>query len=164
MTGTNSSAVSLLRTITINDRAAVFCSSEINRAFAEGLSPDTRIRPVFARRWEVTREKAGSFSTSANKSRTKGRTIALILTAEQLCPSHANVLHWKVQAYLAAPAAPDAPASPAISRAYFFPPKLIRDNDMLPSPFVLTRTASLGNGRSTVTSRAEVEATTFFPW
>ena len=40
------------------------------------LGPDTRIRPVFARRWETTRVNAASFSTSANRSRTKGRTIA----------------------------------------------------------------------------------------
>jgi hypothetical protein len=33
---------------------------------------------VFTRRWETTREKDASFSTSAKKSRTKGKTIALL--------------------------------------------------------------------------------------
>src|SRR6266567_7954967 len=77
MTGKNSSDASLLRTRTSTGLAAALWIHAISNALDGELSPQTRIRPVFARRWETTRRKPGSFSTPANKSRTKGRTIAL---------------------------------------------------------------------------------------
>ena len=46
------------------------------QSFCGGTSPETRIRPVPSFRWEATREKAGNFSTSVKRSRTKGRTIS----------------------------------------------------------------------------------------
>ena len=74
-TGTRSSAARLSATTIINGRPADFCSRTKSKAFAVGISPETRIRPVPSLRWEATREKAGSFSTSVKRSRTKGRTM-----------------------------------------------------------------------------------------
>src|SRR5581483_6923678 len=51
----------------------------ISSALAAGVSPETRIRPAPVRRWGTARAKAGNFSTSANSSRTKGRSIQFIL-------------------------------------------------------------------------------------
>ena len=76
-TGTRSSAARLSGTTTISGRPAAFCSKTKSKAFAVGISPETRIRPVPSFRWEATREKAGNFSTSVKRSRTKGRTMHL---------------------------------------------------------------------------------------
>ncbi len=59
----------------ISGRSAARRNSTSSKALAVGESPDTRIRPVPSFRWEATREKAGSFSTSAKSSRTKGRSM-----------------------------------------------------------------------------------------
>ncbi len=64
-------------TTTISGRPAAFCSKTKSKAFAVGTSPETRIRPVPSFRWEATREKAGNFSTSVKRSRTKGRTMQI---------------------------------------------------------------------------------------
>ena len=76
-TGTRSSAARLSGTTMISGRPAAFCSRTKSKAFAVGISPETRIRPVPSFRWEATREKAGNFSTSVKRSRTKGRTMPL---------------------------------------------------------------------------------------
>src|SRR5579872_3467963 len=59
----------------MNGRPALFCSKTSNKALAGGVSPETLIRPVPSRRWEATRKKAGNFSTSVKRSRTKGNTM-----------------------------------------------------------------------------------------
>src|SRR5271156_5197979 len=74
-TGTKSSTARLSLTTKISGRAAARWKSTSSKAFAVGVRPDTPIRPVPSLRWEATRVKAGSFSTSAKSSRTKGRSM-----------------------------------------------------------------------------------------
>ncbi len=76
-TGTRSSAARLSGTTIIRGRPTAFCRRTRSKALAVGTSPETRIRSARSLRWEATREKAGNFSTSAKRSRTKGRTIAI---------------------------------------------------------------------------------------
>ena len=74
-TGTRSSAARLSGTTRLAGAQRPLQQAS-SKALAVGVSPETRIRPVPSFRWEATREKAGNFSTSANRSRTNGRTIA----------------------------------------------------------------------------------------
>src|SRR5579863_1767136 len=74
-TGTKSSTARLSVTTTIKGRSAMRRKSTSSKAFAVEDRPETRMRPVPSRRWEATRVKAGSISTSAKSSRTKGRSM-----------------------------------------------------------------------------------------
>ncbi len=74
-TGTKSSTARLSFTTTTRGRSAFRRKSTSSKAFAVGDSPETRMRPVPSRRWEATRVKAGSISTSEKSSRTKGRSM-----------------------------------------------------------------------------------------
>ena len=74
-TGTKSSIARLSLTTTISGRSAARCQSTSNSALAVGDSPETRILPVPSFRWEATRVKPGSDSTSAKSSRTKGSSM-----------------------------------------------------------------------------------------
>src|SRR5580692_2972807 len=73
--GTKSSTARLSFTTTMSGRSARRRQSTSNRALAVGVRPETRVRPVPSRRWEATRAKAESFSTSAKSSRTKGSSM-----------------------------------------------------------------------------------------
>lgn len=99
----------------------------------------TQMRPVFARRWEVTREKPGNFSTSAKKSRTNDRTMLdHFISRKQSCPSPVEAR----ELYLAAPLDPEPDPSPVRSRANVLPRKRICARDLLPSEFTLIRALS----------------------
>jgi hypothetical protein len=74
-TGMKSSTARLSLTTTSSGRSAMRRRSTSSRAFAVGESPETRMRTVPSLRWEATRVKAGSISTSAKSSRTKGRSM-----------------------------------------------------------------------------------------
>ena len=73
--GTKSSTARLSLTTTISGRSAARRHSTSSRALAVGESPETRILPVPSFRWEATRVKPGSNSTSAKSSRTKGSSM-----------------------------------------------------------------------------------------
>src|ERR1700757_2079204 len=73
--GMYSSIARLSLTTTTSGRSAARRKSTSSRAFAVGKSPETRILPVPSFRWEATRPKPGSNSTSAKSSRTKGSSM-----------------------------------------------------------------------------------------
>src|SRR5216684_5497594 len=74
-TGTKSSTARLSLTTKMSGRPAERWKSTSSKALAVGVRPETQTRPVPSLRWEATRAKAGSFSTSVKSSRTKGRSM-----------------------------------------------------------------------------------------